>query len=208
MNLDELPSAWGCQNWRINTENLAESMQRLDRSFSRTIFWRDAREIGVSLGLIPVWIGLGIGLSLPWTWYLAIPGLGWIAGFMLVDRVRQRWSEPAAGGSLRSGVEWTLSQVEHQIWLLRHVHWWYLLPLAAPMLAFVGQLAWETTPPVWFTALVTAIVVAVLAGAFGFVYWLNQSAVRKELEPLRGRLQSALAALTEDEAAAEAGTIT
>jgi hypothetical protein len=91
-----------------------------------------------------------------------------------------------------------LNQLEHQTWLLRHVHWWYLLPLAVPMLAFVGHIAWLATPPLWFTALVMAIVVAVLVGAFGFVYWLNQCAVRTEFEPLRDRLQSALAGLTDE----------
>ena len=39
-----------------------------------------------------------------------------------------------------------LSSHEHQIWLLRNVFWWYLLPPGLSILAFFGQIAWETAP--------------------------------------------------------------
>jgi len=201
---DKFEAAWQSHNWRINPDNLAEAMQQLDRSFNKTIFWRDAREIGVSLALIPVWISLGVATSSPWTWWLEIPALVWVAGFMFVDRRRQQRAAPAAGAALRVAVEHSLSQVEHQIWLLRNILWWYLLPLGIPLLLFFVHLAAERSDSSPWLIVVNASGPAVaVTCVFGFIYWLNQFAVRKQLEPLRERLQAAFAALEEDETAAK-----
>jgi hypothetical protein len=55
----------------------------------------------------------------------------WIAGFMTIDRLRQRQRQPAAGDALRSHLEHSLDGMKHQIWWLRSVFWWYLLPPGA-----------------------------------------------------------------------------
>ena len=93
--------------------------------------------------MMPVWFYLGITLSLPWTWCLTVPALVWVAGFILVDRKRhpQKPSEPDE--PLLDSVKESLTQVEHQIWLLRNVFWWYLLPFAISILAFFAQVAWS-----------------------------------------------------------------
>ena len=83
-----------------------------------------------SLLLVPLWLYLGVKLSLPWTWYLMVPALLWVAGYMLADRMRHKRQPPEPGEPLRQRVESSLAQVEHQIWLLRNVLWWYLLPMA------------------------------------------------------------------------------
>ena len=113
------------------------------------ILWRDVREVGVSLLMVPVWIYMGVRLSLPWTWYLTVPALLWIAGYMLADRRRHGRQPPGPGEPLRRRVESLLAQVEHQIWLLHRVLWWYLLPLAVPMLAFFGQVTWRVRARTW-----------------------------------------------------------
>ena len=61
-----------------------------------------------------------------------IPSLLWVIGFFLVDRLRHRNVPPVAGEPLRRRVELSLAQVEHQIWLLKHVFWWYILPFIPP----------------------------------------------------------------------------
>lgn len=193
-----------------SVENLASALRQHDQTFNRTVFWRDLREIGVALALIPVWIVLGVVTSSPWTWWLEIPALLWVAGFMYVDRRRQQRGAPGPGASLRAGLESSVAQVEHQIWLLRNILWWYLLPLGLPLVLFVVQLslnaARPTDAPSWqtiATAILSATVfLAMLVAIYGFIYWLNQHAVRKQLEPLRERMQSAVAALAEDETAA------
>ena len=151
MNPDPLQQAWHSQavqtRLTIDADVLLKEVQRNQQTFTAVIFWRDVREVGVSLLLIPVWVYMGVRMSLPWTWYLTIPALVWIAGFMLLDRIRQKRRSPESGGSLRQCVEQSRAEIEHQIWLLRYVHWWYLLPIALSILAFFLQctlnMAWE-----------------------------------------------------------------
>ena len=140
------------------------------------IFWRDLREIGVSLVMVPVWFYLIAKHSLPWTAYLMVPALLWVAGFMLVDRWRHKRRRPEPGEPLGQRVASSLAQVEHQIWLLRNVVWWYLLPPGLAMLAFFGQIAWVVRDGGWWIVLVIA---GMTCGGGGY------SARRLLVEPAR-----------------------
>ena len=89
MDPDPLKPAWQAQPGPvIDPEVLLAEVRRNRRSLASCIFWRDVREVGVSLLLVPVWVYLGWVLSLPWTWYLMVPALVWVAGFLLADRLR------------------------------------------------------------------------------------------------------------------------
>jgi hypothetical protein len=203
MDPDDVKRAWQGQashpRLSIDAELLLKEVRRNERSFDAIIFWRDVREVGMSLVMVPFWIYLGVRLSLPWTWYLTVPALLWVAGYMLTDRRRHNRRPPEPGDPLRRRVESSLAEVEHQIRLLRSVFWWYLLPLALPMLAFFGQVTWRTRAGGLWAALVglsgvLALVVVIFAG----VYWLNQYAVRAELEPRRQKLEALLASLADE----------
>jgi hypothetical protein len=202
MDFDKLKQAWQGQppqgRATMDAELLLKEVRRNQRHFTATIFWRDVREVGTSLVMVPLWIYLGIRQSSPWTWYLTVPALLWIAGFMLTDRMRHKRQQPEPGEPLRQHVVSSLGQVDHQIWLLRNVIWWYLLPLALSLLAFLGQVTWRTRSDGWWTALPLAMAVALGAIVFGGVYWLNQYAVRAELEPRHRELEALLMSL-EDE---------
>lgn len=166
------------------------------------IFWRDFREVVVALVMLPLWFVMGYALSLPWTWYLTVPALLWIMGFIFVDRMRHPQKSPGPGDSLLTSAKDSLAQVEHQIWLLRNVAWWYLMPFTISILAFFTQTFWGISD-YWFEFLVsTAISFAFLFVIYGFIYWLNQYAVRKQLEPRRQELVALLASLR-DEAVGE-----
>jgi hypothetical protein len=147
MNPDSLKEAWQAQTSHtrltIDADLLLKEVRRNQSAFTAIIFWRDVREVGVSLLMVPVWFYLGAKHSLPWTWYLGVPALVWIAGFMLVDRMRHQPHAVAPGESLSRRVAASLAQVEHQIWLLRNVFWWYLLPPGLAVLAFFGKCAWQ-----------------------------------------------------------------
>lgn len=180
----------------IDADRLLEEVRGKERAFAATIFWRDAREVGVSLVMIPVWIVMGVKLSLPWTWYLTIPGLAWIAAFMLVDRARQTRKRSGPGESLRLRVEDSLAQVEHQIWLLRNVVWWYLLPLALPMFTFFGQVCWRVRHlGVGEAVAGFVLMVGFVLAVFTFIAWLNRAAIRSQLEPRRQELAALLTSL-------------
>jgi hypothetical protein len=198
---DELKQAWQSQTpprrIRLDAGLLLNEVRRNERQFAATIFCRDVREVGVALLLVPVWIFLGITTDSLWSWYLAVPALLWIAGFMIVDRVRQRRQQPAPGDTLRRSVEKSLAQVEHQIWLLRNVFWWYLLPPFAAITVFPAHRAWQSRDD-GLPALAEFVAVALVFVLVGWlIYWLNQSAVRQELEPRRNELQALLRSLDE-----------
>lgn len=201
MDPDHCKQAWQTQTSQarltIDSELLLQEVQRNQHYFAATIFWRDVREVGTSLLMVPLWVYLGVRNSSPWTWYLTVPALLWIAGFMLVDRMRHQ-RRPESGEPLRQRVESSLAQVDHQIWLLRNVQWWYLLPLALAMLAFFGQVTWQLRSGGWWTVLAAALAVIVGALTFGGVYRLNQFAVRSELEPRRQELEALLKSLDDE----------
>src|SRR5215216_17159 len=124
---DELKRAWQSQTTApqitLNPELVINEVRRNEQQFAAMIYCRDLREVGVALVMVPVWIYMGVKLSSLWTWYLAIPALFWIAGFMIVDRIRQKPRQSLPGDTLRSSIESSLAQVEHQIWLLRNIFW-------------------------------------------------------------------------------------
>jgi hypothetical protein len=199
MNPDKLKQAWQSQTSQrrltIDADVILNEVRHNERNFRRTVFWRDTREVGVSLVMVPVWIWLGLKHALPWTWYLCIPALLWIAGFMVVDRMNQKQRQPRPGDPLRERIESSLAQVEHQIWLLRNVFWWYLLPPGVAMAAFFAHCAWLARDGGLVAGLVMAGVVAVAASILWGVHGLNQNCVRKELEPRRRELEALLQTL-------------
>jgi hypothetical protein len=205
MNPDDLKQAWQTQSSQtkvtIDSQLLLQEVRRNQRSFTACIDRRDLREVGVGLVMVPVWFYLGIKASLPWSWYLTVPALLWIVGFFLVDRMRhQRPSEP--GETLRERVEHSLADVEHQIWLLRNVFWWYLLPIILSSFAFVAHCAWLSRSGGRGSALILTHVIVVMVLMLAFIYWLNQNAVRTSLEPRRQELEAlrAISASLKDEA--------
>src|SRR4051812_28248762 len=112
MDPDPLQEAWQSQPPpAIDADQLVREFRRGQQQFAAMIFWRDVREVGVSLILLPVWVGMGVGLGLPWTWYLMIPGLVWIAAFMTIDRIHQRRGRALPGDPLVRGVESSLADV-------------------------------------------------------------------------------------------------
>jgi hypothetical protein len=205
MSPDDFQQAWQASSAQsritIDADVLVKEVRRNQQQFACTILTRDIREVGVALILIPVWLFLGARLSLPWSWYLTIPGLIWVAAFMVVDRRRHSQRQPEPDEPLREQIKYSLAQVEHQIWLLRNVLWWYILPVAIPCLAFFAQIAWESfargrelvdfVPPFLFSA-------TVCGGVMLFVYWLNQKAVRSSLEPRRAELERLLSSLSDE----------
>jgi hypothetical protein len=199
MDTDDIRRTWQAQAGQarlvIDAERLLAEVRRNRRALAATVFWRDVREVGVSVLMLPVWIFLGVSLNLPWTWYLGVPALLWVAGFMLVDRWRHSPRPAAAGETLTACVESSLGQVEHQIWLLRNVFWWYLLPLAVPIVAFFGQVSWNEPVDGWVAAVHFTVASALVAVIFAGVYWINQVAVRANLAPRRRELQELLASL-------------
>jgi CubicO group peptidase (beta-lactamase class C family) len=200
---DKYQQAWQAQSSQarvaVDANVLLNEVQRSQENFQAMIFWRDFREVAVALMLLPIWFVMGYTLSLPWSWYLTVPAIIWSGGFILVDRKRHPQGPGEADKPLRESVKESLTQVEHQIWLLRNVFWWYLLPFTLSILAFFAQVAWSLR----FAGRVEALIFfVILAGSvfamYSFIYYLNQRAVRVELEPRREELLTLLASLGDE----------
>lgn len=202
MDPDNFKQAWQTQTSQtrltIDADVLVKELRRSQRNFAATIFWRDVREVGVSLLMVPLWIYLGIRQSLPWTWYLMVPALLWVAGYMLADRIRHKREPAGTGEPLRQHVASLLAKVEHQIELLRNILWWYLLPMALALVAFVSQVGWKSRSGGWATVFAMMTVFAVVAVVFAVIYGVNQYAVRSELEPRRQELLTLLTSLKDE----------
>ena len=198
MNFEDMQKAWQAQPAQataaINPELLLREVRRNQRHFQSLIFWRDAREVGVATLLGIYFTGRGWH-DHRWTdELLALVCFG-IGAFMLADRWRQRGQRPVANDPLKACVTQSLREVTHQIWLLKNVLWWYLLPLGVAL--SIDILVPRT--PTWRTETAAlqdiGIVVIMFSLSFGFVYWLNQYAVRKQLAPRRRELAELLASL-------------
>lgn len=200
MTPDPLQQAWQSQPVPpLDAGKLVQEFRTGQQQFSARIFWRDVREVAVSLVLLPVWVGMGVGIGLPWSWYLMIPGIVWIAAFMTIDRRRQKRRQAGPDAPLVRGVASAVADVGHQIWLLRNVLWWYQLPLAAPMLAFFAHCFWQAARGNMWEFTAATSVGAVFVGAVnGWVYWINQRAIRTTLEPRRQELAAMLRGLSDE----------
>lgn len=204
MNFDELQKEWREQDSQgqvvVDQEALLKLVQRNQRNFERTIFDRDFREIAVALALVPYWIWSGIKGDLPWTWYLVIPGVLWVAGYLFFDRRAQKVKQPKSESTLRASAVHALAQINHQIQLLKNVFWWYLFPISLPMLIFFVHVAWMAGD--WWGLANKILFVGLL---YWGVYELNQRAVRKDLTPRAKELHEFLDSL--DQPQADAATV-
>jgi len=202
MGPDNFQEAWKAQSSQtrvtVNADLLLQEVQRSQSNFRSMIFWRDFREVVVALVMLPMWFVMGYVLSPPWTWYLTVPALLWVIGFIAVDRMRHPQKAPGPGDSLLTSAKDSLAQVENQIWLLRNVAWWYLLPFTVSILAFFVHVCWQASDNWGEFFGSTAIMTTSLLALYGFIYWLNQYAVRKQLEPRREELIALLAGLRDE----------
>jgi hypothetical protein len=188
---DDLQQTWQSQReaqLRVEPELLLQELRRNQRNFKAVIFWRDFREVFVAavMTVFFAWIGLrGDG----WPWVFLGGMCFWVGGYILVDRFRRRGRSAQFGDSLLGCVEASLADVEHQIWLLKNVFWWYLLPLAIGMVVVLVSMTISINdmPAAmrWAVFLPMGLFCALV---FAGVYWINQVAVRKELEPRRQEL--------------------
>jgi hypothetical protein len=199
MNFEELQKTWQSHNpgsrITINADVLLAEVRRNQRHFRTMIFWRDAREVGTCGLMTAFFLAWGIG----WGWWslelLAACCFG-VGAFFLVDRWWQRRNKPAIGDSLRACVEGSMREVDHQIWLLRNIFWWYLLPILIGLTAVSASTIWaKRESGVALVAGLAASYILVYGLTYWGVYWLNQYAVRKTLMPRRKELEQLLASL-------------
>jgi CubicO group peptidase (beta-lactamase class C family) len=203
MEPDKFQQAWQSQAARsrvtVDANLLLNEVLRNQQTFQGTILGRDIGEIVVGLGLIPVWFFMGAVLSLPWSWYLTVPACLWVAGFIAIDRIRHKPRQIGPGEPLIQSVRASLADVEHQIWLLRNVFWWYLLPFVISLFTFFIHVAWLSSSNIWSAIFPGLFVAALYTG----IYSLNQRAMRTQLIPRRQELLALLSSLQNESSTAD-----
>jgi len=201
MTFDELQKTWQSQEssfkLTIDSDMLLREVRRNKKCFESAVFWRDVREAGVSFVLAVFFLYQGTKSNL---WSLYFPALAciFVGVFMIVDRVIQKGKLPKPSDSLAGCIKISLAQVEHQIWLLRNVLWWYLLPFAIGVALFWGHVGWQVRNKGPTGLIFIGGCFAGLIILFTGIYYLNQYAVRKELVPRKQELESLLNSLTND----------
>ena len=116
----------------IDSDMLIREVKRSKEAFESTIFWRDFREVAVSIVMVGVFL-YGAFKSRDNIWIagsLAVVAISmlFVAAFFIVDRRLQKKKDPRHTDPLLACIESSLTQINHQIWLLKNVFWWYLLP--------------------------------------------------------------------------------
>jgi len=132
MTFDELQASWQSQavpkTVTIDESMLLTMTRRDQRSFVAGILWRDIRDVSGFLLFGVFFLGIYINSHSIGALTVAL-GCLFVGGFFIVDRLIQKKPKPVYEESIGACVRQSLHQVNHQIWLLRNVLWWCLLPI-------------------------------------------------------------------------------
>ena len=197
MTFDELQETWQSQkgDFRLTIDSnvLLKQIQRNKEYFESVVFWRDVREVSVAVILFFFFLYFGIKHSL---WPLSLLALLclWVSVFMVADRIVQKRRQPRLSDSLFNCIKSSLAQINHQVWLLRNVLWWYLSPLGAGLLiwfSYCGLMVIMSESEEASLGYLLFILVCIVGTIFLYwgIYWLNQRAIRKELTPRKHELE-------------------
>jgi len=188
MNLDDFKPQWQQRQRDLDgsVDHVIEKVRIRMSSFDRTIWWRDMRESFAAIGLIVYYIFCLFHAGDNWLWACGA-GLGILACIFIVGVLhwaRRKGKAARKDLPVKDYSKAEVTRVDRQIWLLKNVHWWYLGPI---FIAIIVQIAGIKPEPGGLIMLLTFVL-----PLFGFVYWLNQFAVRFQLRPLRNELASAM----------------
>ena len=202
MTFDELQKTWQSQQvvpkLVIDPDLLLKEIKRNKKCFESAILRRDVGEIGCAVLLIGVFLYFGIKDNLWPMWLLALLCL-WVGVFMVTDRIVQKRKQPCLSDSLFDCVKSSLAQINHQVWLLRNVLWWYLLPLGAGLVIWfsycgISVINENDDLSLGFLLFILTCIIGTILLYWG-IYLLNQSAIRKQLTPRKHELEELLISL-------------
>ncbi|MBN1256449.1 MAG: hypothetical protein JXA52_01950 [Planctomycetes bacterium] len=200
MTFDDLRTTWqsqasACQP-KIDLPVLLQILQRAKRDFAAMILRRDVLEVAIAFLMFLVFLN-DYSDSREWPLLLLASSCLFVGGFMVIDRFLQKRKAPKLFDPLQSCIKESLTAVNHQIWLLKNVFWWYLLPPGIGVLTHYCYIGFKIIPTLESTGAAFGIVcfvcvVGITMMIFWWVYNLNQNAVEKELLPRKQELEQLL----------------
>jgi hypothetical protein len=202
MKFDELQKTWQQNATRskltIDSDMLLREVKRNKSAFESTIFWRDFREVAVGLIMAGVFLYCTFkskdNMWVAGSFVVIAISMLYVVAFFIVDRRLQRKKNARHTDPLLACIESSLTQVNHQIWLLKNVFWWYLLPPAVGLAVFFRVSTWDLCKNLSAAKVLPMLGVILLFEVLVFwgVYWLNQYVVRKGLMPRKEELEAML----------------
>lgn len=196
--LDKLQEAWQSQcNKPIDVN--PDQLLKTARLQQRANFWVDMLVISFCLcaGTWMLWSTFR-DIQKDWPWLIYSASLAWVVGYILFNRWRRRRHAAHYDEPLLAHVEWSIKDIEHQMWLDRYSPWWYILPVALgcmipPVLFFAMD---SSKRPLLDSLMPLLSTEGVFVATFIFVYLVMKFGVRIADERRRQELQ-ALRALRE-----------
>jgi len=201
MTFEELQKTWQSQQnsfkLTIDSDLLLKEVKRNHRHFELDILKRDIKEVwsGILASLFCVYLGIQLNF---WVIFVMVPFGIYISLVLVIDRKIQKGKQVKPSKSLDSYVQASLSQLDHQIWLVKNVFLWYLLPLSLSLVCLVSGALWEAArggcTVLWVWAFLGGLPVFFVFVIIA-IYRVNQKGVREELLPRRQELEQLLTSI-------------
>lgn len=201
MNFEDLNIIWDEEKTRpvytLNEEALHRMVEQRAASFRTKIFWKDCIELGVSALLVILFLshalatarGGGGALSLLSVSHIMMAlGLAFAGAYVVVTRLRQKRRESGFEDTVQGNLRQLISNVDCQGRLLGRMAWWSILPVVPGVVLFIVATSEKGPIGPWSRGFVIFLV-------FGFIFWLNRRAVRKNLLPQKREIESLLSKL-------------
>lgn len=214
MNIEHLQELWEKQSASLpplpDDAALLAKIKAESEEFDRTIRRRDRRELLAGLkfgGFFAVLAAIFSGRGVAWPYAAAAGGMAVVILFLLGEKALARMRRSKQSGTLLAELGRARVEVGRQLWLLRHVAWWYVLPAQVAWGFFgLGVLLNFFRPiPTWaVVGLMTVWAWTLWRGAVA-VWRLNQQAVKESLEPRLKELDDLAAGFDGETAAGTAG---
>lgn len=201
MSFDDARALWRAQEGgpsrKVTEDALLRAVKGEAKSFDRMIRMRDWRETIVA-GIVLLLFIPALFSSCQLTQAgAALVIIGCLTTIVRLEQTRRRHGTPDPSQPLAEVVRAERDKVEAQIGLLRSVFWWAILPISAGVVLVVGCGSWGVR---WVQAYVGGV------GALAWVIWyVNQLAVRRALEPRRDQLTRTLAEIEQPDSPADEG---
>lgn len=201
MDFKDIKMIWESQKetplYTLDPADLHKSVGLKRRTFNRSIFFRDVREIGAGLAMAVYLIIEGVMLAIKddglfmhneydtasvamWFLFTGAALFLFMPIYMFIGRKRQQHRERQFNISLHGDINKTICQIDYQIKLMKNVVWWGILPTfggCAASLYAVALLQSDTRAEVLY------IIGLVLPLGLLFAYWCNQRIIKKSFIP-------------------------
>ncbi len=185
--LDDLKTAWQTHSGitQERFEQIGTKARCSADLFRRKIFQRDMAETaGAALGVCFFLPGIFLSENvMERTGFVIV-----IVGACIIPLVlwwgRKRPVLAASTANFREFVDAEIHFMRRQVWLIRNVVWWYILPCYIGMVVFFLSMRSPYRDTVDDLAIIKYVAVAIATIVMVFIWRVNQSARKKYLEPL------------------------